>query len=367
MKHLTRILVLLLLFVFAGMDTWAQQFPISSHYTVNPYALNPAFAGANNRSEFYMNYRKDWSSIAGSPQTYRINGNRKVYNNMYVGGEIMADFADIFYRLKMGLSYTYRVQLATDQYLSFGLAGHFYQSVIRLDQVNADFDDPIFRNLDRLFKSSYNAGFGLVYNRDNLYLGFGMPVMMRTQDAYLNLSEGTFAFERAYDFYAGNRYQLDSRWEVQPAFVLRKTLNQPVIMDFSAMFIYDKQYWLGGLYRNTSLFGLTVGGQLTNRMMLNYTYEIGVGGIHSQSGGTHEITLGFRREKEDARSIRSRTKTKNSANISKQKQQKETKLKKDKITREREKTQRYKKKKTYLRRTRTSTKLPKYAPYENFK
>lgn len=345
-----------------------QQFPISSHYTVNPYSINPAFAGMTNKSEFFMNYRKDWSSIQGSPVTFRINGNRRVYKNMYIGGELLGDQADIFYRLKAGLSYTYRVQLASDQFLSFGLAGHLYQGLIRIDQTNADLDDPILRNLDRILNTSYNAGFGLVYNRDQLFMGFGMPIMMRTKEAYLSTNEGTFSFERAFDFYAGNKFDLDYRWEFQPSFMLRKTMNQPLTMDFSGLFIYEKQLWLGALYRSTVLFGLTAGGSLQNGMLINYTYEVGAGGIHSRSGGTHEITIGFRKPEDDTRKYRSRTKYKGSSTefrINTPGSSKQTVSRKE--SKENKKAARQKMKKQKVDRSRRfPAKMPQYAPYEKF-
>jgi type IX secretion system PorP/SprF family membrane protein len=351
-----------------AFDAIGQQFPISSHYTVNPYSLNPAFAGASNRSEFFMNYRRDWSSIPGSPQTYRINGNRRVYKNMYLGGELLGDQADIFYRLKAGLSFTYRLQIAHEQYLSFGLAGHLYQSLIRIDQTNADLNDPILRNLDRLLNTSYNTAFGLVYNRNKLFLGFGMPIMMRTKEAYLSNYESVFTFERAFDFYAGNKFDIDNRWEFQPSFVLRKTLNQPLVADFSGLFIYEKQLWLGVLYRSTVLFGLTAGASLQNGMLINYTYEVGAGGIHSRSGGTHEITLGIRKPESDARYNKSRTKRKDSSPSYQSKTQSAGKSTvRQNETREKQRVSKTKTKKQKVDRNRRSpSKMPKYAPYEKF-
>lgn len=93
----------LLLFIatgIAGMAS-AQQLPLTGQYLFNPYALNPAHAGTFGSSEVFMNYRKDWANFNGSPQTFRLNGNGRVYDNMWLGGEIMADQADIFIASKL--------------------------------------------------------------------------------------------------------------------------------------------------------------------------------------------------------------------------------------------------------------------------
>ena len=352
-------LTLFLLLIVMGQCVTGQQFPISSHYLVNPYSLNPAFAGSFNRSELFMNFRNDWSAIEGSPQTFRINGHVPIVRNMYLGGEVYTDFADIFYRLKAGLSYTYRLEVGYEQYLSFGLAGQFYQGVIRLDQANVDLDDPVLRNLDRLFNSSFNSSFGLVYNHRNLHVAFGMPVMFRTKNAYSKVSTGDFAFERAYDIYIVNRYDIHQYWEIQPSILFRKTVNQLMIMDVSAMFVYNKQLWMGVLYRNTSLFGFSLGGRVLNGLLLHYTFEAGVGGIHRFAGNSHEISIAFTRLHDNSRTMKSRSGQRQRIDI--REKPSEEKLKEKKIK------EKAKKKTKQKRVIRTAPLRPlQYAPYEKY-
>lgn len=362
MKNINQIYFLFVLLLLTTAIQ-AQQFPLSSHYTVNPYAINPAFAGLNNRSEFYLNYRHDWGAIEGSPRTYRMNGNRKVYNNMYLGGELMGDMADVFYRLKAGLSYTYRIQLAYNQQLSFGIAAQLYQSLIRIDQVNADLNDPMLRNLDRILSTNYNASFGLVYNLNELVIGFGMPVMARTKEAYLQTGEGIFAFERAYNFYLGNRFSIDHQWDFKPVLLARKTINQPMTVDFSGMFVYNQQFWVGGMFRNTAVFGLSAGAKVLNGLLVHYSYEFGGGSIFPQSGGSHEITLGWSKPNDDTRNIKRNPRRIDygSYRYANTKQnQKEMKAKERKAKRQ-------KREKNSNQRLVSPPRTPLFAPYENFK
>lgn len=293
LKRIYKYLFLLFATGIAGMAT-AQQLPLTGQYLFNPYALSPAHAGTFGSSEVFMNYRKDWANFNGSPQTFHLNGNGRVYNNMWLGGEIMADQADIFYRFKAALSYTYRIQMANDQFLSFGLSGKLFQSLVRVDQVNADLTDPLLRDISRITGTTFNAGFGLVYSNNNLNIGFGMPILFRSKDAYLNQSEGRFAFERAFEFHVFDRYTLSNQLQVQPFFLWQKTNNQPAVFDASVMFIFLDRFWLSGLYRSSSLIALGIGGELYRGFIMNYSYEIGTGGINYRSGGSHEFTLGYR-------------------------------------------------------------------------
>ncbi len=359
MRKLQFIFIILAMLVLN--DLAGQQFPLSSHYLVNPNALNPAFAGAFNRSELFLNFRRDWSAIEGSPRTVRINGNLRVYDKMYLGGDVYTDFADIFYRLRAGLSYTYRLEVGDQQHLSFGLSGHFYQSVIRLDQANVDLDDPLLKDLDRLFNSNFNAAFGLVYSNRDFFAAFGMPVMFRTKEAYENQSSGNFSFERAYDFYLTNSFSLSPEWKFQPGLLIRKTVNQPVIFDLSTLFTYQKQFWLGALYRNTSLFGLTAGVRVLNGMVLNYTFEAGVGGIHRFAGNTHEFTIGFSKMQDDTRFHRR-------SNSGRERVDLRQKTDKEDIKAEKRKEAKARKSKAKSKRVIKAPALKdlKYAPYEKF-
>ncbi|MBK9292068.1 MAG: PorP/SprF family type IX secretion system membrane protein [Bacteroidetes bacterium] len=271
----------------------AQQQPLGSHYLVNLYSLNPVFAGQTYDRSFFMNYRRDWVGIPGSPTTIQINGHRKLVEGLHLGGSLLGDQADIFYRLRAGLSLTYRLQTGDGQYLSVGLGGNMFQSLIRIDRANVDLQDPVLRDLDRLLNTSFNVSFGLSWSYDNFFVGAGSPLVLRTREAYYTGVEGLFAYERAWDVFTGHRFDIDGYWEFSPMLLYRKTINQPSTFDFSTMFSYDQRLWLGALYRTTGLFGLSVGGRVFDRTVFHYTYEAGIGGINLGSGGSHEISIGF--------------------------------------------------------------------------
>lgn len=277
-----------------GESAIGQQFPLTNHYLFNPYSLSPTFAGSRGAGEFFFNYRKDWLNFNPAPETFRFNTNFHIGNNMYIGAEAFLDKVDILERFKGSLSYTYRLQMARSQFLHFGIWGSVYQNTINIDNIYGNPDDPLLRNLDQLSKMTYNTGFSLIYFNQNFNVGFGMPTLIRTKDAYLMESQGNFAFEQEFLFHISNTFNLSGEVQLMPFVVVRHTSHQPTIIDVSASFIFSERFWLSGLYRNNQMISLGVGGELFNTMNLNYSYEVGLGGIHYRSGGTHEITLGFR-------------------------------------------------------------------------
>jgi len=285
-----------------------QQFPMTNHYLINPYSLSPATAGSRDKGAFFFNYRKDWLNFGtSSPETIRFNTHFHIGNNMYLGAEAFMDKVDIFQRFKGSLSYTYRLQMAEEQYLHFGLWGSVYQNTINVNNINGNPNDPLYYKLDQLSKMTYNAGFGLVYYNRAFEVGLGMPTLLRTKDAYsYEVNDQLFDFEQEFQFHIANTFTLSPTLQLMPYAVIRRTSNQPTIIDVSASFIFGERFWISGLYRNSQVVAVGVGGELFNSMNLHYTYEVGVGGIHTKGGGSHEITLGFRfgHQKDDVKEMK---------------------------------------------------------------
>lgn len=292
-KVITYILLLLLIAVFGTVK--GQQFPLTNQYLFHPFAINPAFAGMYANGELFLDYRRDWTRIDNSPVTIRANGNGRVYQDkMWIGGELLSDRADIFHRFKGQLSYTYRLQMTDNQFLSFGLWGSLFQNLLRVDLVNADLDDPLLKDRTRIAETTYNAGFSLLYTRNRLNIGFAVPTLFRTEDAYRVESDGGFAFEQEVLFHVSNVFRLDDEWQLQPFFVWRRTSHHPSSIDFSAMLIYAEKVWFSGMYRNSGLFAVGGGFKFGSGFLFNYSYELGLSGINKQSGGSHEVTVGYR-------------------------------------------------------------------------
>ena len=284
----------IIFFVFASATVvQAQQFPLTTQYLFNPYALTPTMAGYYGHPEIFMNYRKDWTGIAGSPKTFRINGYGNIFNKqMWLGGEIYSDKADVLNRFKANLSYTYILQVQEEQYLSFGVWTTFYQNSVDLTALTGiDPNDPLLLNQNKLNGSTANAGFGINYNWRALNVGFDFPTLFGTKDEYV--SSVNFKVQREFLFHVSNMWMLNDTWQLQTFAVFRKTKNMPLSYELSVMPIYRQRFWGGLLYRNGGVVAVNVGGLMYKGFTFNYAYEIGVGGINSRSGGSHEITFGY--------------------------------------------------------------------------
>ncbi len=284
---------LVLLLLFFGGSLKAQQTPLTTQYLFNPYALNPAMAGYFNYSEIYLNYRREWTNIDNGPKTFRLNGFGNVYKEkMWLGGEIYMDKTGAISQFKASVSYSYVLQTGEGQRFFFGVWGNYFQnSVNTSDMTGINPGDPLLNNLTG---SSFNAGFGIDYNWQGLNVGFAMPNALADNSYYKDPHGIDFKMQREFLLHASYLFSVADNWQLQAYSVYRKVKNMPGNFEISAMALFMKQAWAGLLYRNTGAVAINIGGYAGLGLALNYSFELGTGGINKGSGSTHEITLSYR-------------------------------------------------------------------------
>lgn len=292
-KYLKYITLLVLL--YGGMIQ-GQDYIQSSEYVINPYALNQAMAGYFGYSEIHLDYRQQWIKMYDGPKTYNISAFGNIYKGkMWLGGEAYRDQAGSLIRTKANLSYSYILKVGDNQNLFFGIWGSFYQNSINLSNLTGvDPNDPLLNQLGTLNGSTFNVGFGLVYNSGNFNAGFAMPNAMANKTIYLTPNKISFAMQREYRFHVSNLFWISKTWEFQAMGVYQKTINEPGNLDIAATFFLVERFWAGALYRSGGAVAFHAGGYLVGGISVNYSYELGFGGINKYSGPSNEISLSFR-------------------------------------------------------------------------
>lgn len=284
-----------LIFTLTTLMASSQQFPHLTQYLINPYALTPTLAGQTGYSEMFLGYRNDWTRIDGSPRTFSASGFGNIYQQkMWLGGEAMMDKTDILSTFKLNASYTYKLQLEDDQFLSLGVWGTYYQTAVNLsNSIGIDTDDPILSDPSKINSSAFNAGFGINYNRDRFNLGFSIPTLFGSKEEYLG-DTYKYRVQREVMIHSSYMFDLAEQWQLQTIGVFRKTTNEPSSIELSTLFIFKQQFWGGLLFRSGGALAVNIGAHITKGFVFNYAYEIGMSGINKGSGGSHEIGIGYR-------------------------------------------------------------------------
>ena len=67
----------------------------------------------------------------------------------------------------------------------------------------------------------------------------------------------------------------------------------PVQMEYNAKLQYRDFLWVGASYRSTDAFAGMLGVNLSNKIMMGYSYDYATSNLNNFSRGSHEFLLGF--------------------------------------------------------------------------
>ena len=268
----------------------AQQLSLSNQYVVNKFWLSPAYAGAGNGFEAFGTFRSEWMDVAGAPETKVISANGKICKNMGLGGNVSTLQAGIFTNISANASYAYHMKLTGSQMLSFGLGAGLLESHVDLSSSDAQ-NDPVAMNSD-VTSLAFDASFGVLYRCKSLHAGFSIPRMLNTKIKDADKVK-VYSLGPHYRGHIGYAYSINNDWAIDPIAVISIAENAPAFYEVAVPVIYKQKVWLAPAYKKTSM-AVSIGGIPYKNFIVNYAYEFSSKGMMGSSGGSHEITIGWK-------------------------------------------------------------------------
>lgn len=269
----------------------AQQDPLYTQYINNPFVLNPAYAGITNNLNASLSYRRQWTGLEGTPATINANGHISLLDNtMGAGLMIVSDRIGVTTTNEVYASYAYRIGMADDKMLSFGLqAGIISFKTENSRLVLQDPADPRFAGKTR--ESKPGIGSGVMLTGDRFLIGLSVPRMLRAR------TTGGEADVTHYNqhFYAMGSYLflLSDRLQLRPSVLAKAVPGAPVSLDVNAALVLYERYTAGMLTRNFSAYGIFLRALVKDSLRLGYALEVPTNRSVGTQFTTHEITLGI--------------------------------------------------------------------------
>jgi type IX secretion system PorP/SprF family membrane protein len=286
---------LFILLVFCR-EISAQQLPILDNYLVNPVSISPAFSGKYYKFQAMVTHRIEGTGISGAPVIGNINIDAGIGKNMGVGGSILLNKAGIFKNFSANLNYAYHLQLAKLHFLSFGISAALYQNSMDVsDVIVNDPNDPMLINHSKISESYFNVGASLLYNFKDFNFSIYFPLLFNNKSFYVNSPyQYVLTMNRNFLIYSNYTLGLSDDWKMKFDVLFRYTQQLPWTIEVSTMVKFRNSYWIGLMYRKPSIIGVTAGLAIINSIVINYNYEFLGSTMMGKSGGSHEVTLGFR-------------------------------------------------------------------------
>lgn len=322
MRCLTKHIFALVLLLTFTTTSFAQQLPIDNQYMLNTFALNPAFAGSNGNIEAFLGYRSSWLGVEGAPKLSQVNLNAAFGETMGLGMAIKSESAGNFEHFHAAMTYAYHLKISDLLYASLGMEATLYKNQLDNSRIDSKGLDPVLENAVALGGTAYDAGAGIGIWANGLTFGVAAKRLIGSKVNYEG-DENSFFYQPdmhingflSYMIEVGNKRGRRRRrgkapkLRIEPIAVVHYTAKQ-VFYDAAVNILFKDRVWMGAVYRTDGSVGMHLGGALQERIIMNYTYEFGMGEtIAAQSSGTHELTIGFllkapeRRKKKHGRTL----------------------------------------------------------------
>lgn len=289
---------------FTGVLT-AQQDPQFTQWMHNKLIYNPGYAGTSGGVCAVAQFRQQWVSFAGAPQSIALAGDMRLGNALGVGLNIISD--------KIGPTNSLFIRAAGAWNKPLGNKGGVLG--IGLDigmiqkSINNNWITPEAGKIDNHIPGAYDALSNPALNATTYDLGFGAFYQIPGQ-FYVGLSSThlpaqtlgsgdiKFGLSRHYYIMSGYSFILTPRDKLTPNIKIKSDLASTAI-DANLTYMWDNSIWVGATYRLTDAAALLIGYQSkpsgANGLVwkIGYSYDYTLSKIKGYTSGTHEIIAGF--------------------------------------------------------------------------
>jgi type IX secretion system PorP/SprF family membrane protein len=285
-----------------------QQLPQFSQYLFNTLHVNPAYAGYKVDGYIHSTFRDQWSGFPGAPRTMTLMADFSANEGtMGFAGSVINDRIGATDFTSTMFTYSYRILVGYESFLSLGLSAGFSQYSIDPSRLNPLDDGDVLLPDSRVNLMAPNINAGLFFHNEVFFAGLSAynlagRNLLRREDLML----GSHDFQ--YFFISGFIAPLSYDVDIKPSILVKYVNGAPVNYDVNAMFLFKETLWLGASYRSN--WGDLQGNLPENlsrrnaiafimELFLNDTFRIGYSYDHNTNAiqdlrhGSHEISLGY--------------------------------------------------------------------------
>ena len=189
--------------------------------------------------------------------------------------------------------YSYFLQVGFKYKLGMGLKGGFSFYRAALTELNTVSPDPIYSR--DIFKNFLpNFGVGAFLFSDDTYFGLSVPKLVENIISREEYTSQYISKEQIhYYFVVGKKFSLSENAQFKTYGMVKLIKNAPVSADITGMFGFKEKFWVGGMFRYGDSYGLLTQFNITNKILIGYSYDLTFSDINAFSNGTHEIMFRY--------------------------------------------------------------------------
>jgi type IX secretion system PorP/SprF family membrane protein len=283
-----KLLPILLLLLFTSAAN-AQQDPLYAQYLLNPFVINPAYAGLNNNMHIMAGYRTQWTGMEGHPQTLNASAHTSLVNNKVGAGILFSsDQIGNITNNETNVAVSYKIKLK-ESILSFGMQAGFQN--YRSDYSDLNIFDPgdnAFTGGER--GSRLNIGAGAILKSERFFIGLSAPRLLPT--TFKNGGQEFELYNQHYYLAGAYVFYVNERIRLKPSILLRGVQGAPVSIDLAMNVNINAIHTAGIFTRKLNTYGILLQTLIKEQFRFGYVFELPTNKSVGTNFTTHELSLG---------------------------------------------------------------------------
>lgn len=293
MKHTANLVLLMsVLFLFHIEAVKGQQDSQYTQYMYNTISINPGYAGSRGMLSMLGVYRNQWVGLDGAPETLNFSLNSPIgIDRVGVGLGFTSDRIGPSSENTIAADFSYTIPVnEKGTQLSFGLKAGV--NMLDIDVSKLTIHNPNDVNLVSRNVVSPLVGAGLYLHTDTWYVGLSTPNMLETEH-YDDLAVSTATEKMHLYLIGGYVFEFSPSLKFKPAVLGKAISGAPLAVDLSANFLLYDRLTLGAAYRVDAAVSGLAGFQVSDQLMIGYSYDYDTTPLGNYNDGSHEIFLRF--------------------------------------------------------------------------
>lgn len=277
--------------MFKLTNIHAQQDPQYSQYMYNTMSINPAYAGSNVNGFITAIGRTQWVGFEGAPNTQNISYHTPLgYSQLGLGVNLMNDEIGPSKETYLDANLSYTIETGSEGSLAFGL--RLGGRLLSIDWSKGETEE--VENFPPVNKFLPTIGAGVYYHELQWYIGLSVPNFLRIEHYDAENTLGETAVERMHFFLiAGYVYDINAELKFKPAALLKAVPGAPLSLDLSANLLFEEKFRVGLGWRWSDSISILAGFQVSDSLLMGYSYDLTTSNYNVTNSGTHEIMLQY--------------------------------------------------------------------------
>ncbi len=279
--------------MFCMQELHAQQDPQYTQYMYNHSNINPAYAGSREGVNIFGLYRTQWVGLEGAPKTATLSVNTPLGDSgLGLGVSFVNDHLGVMDDNTFSVDLSYAINLNYNYKMAFGVKGSANLLDVNYSKLNIyNPTDPVAED-DIKNEFTPNIGAGLFLYSDKSYVGISIPTLL-TRSRYDDNNVKTLREKMHLYVTGGYVFDLTNEIKFKPATLVKLEQGSPLQIDLSANFLFVDKFTVGVAYRWDAAISGMVGFQVSESIMVGYSYDAETTKLARYNSGSHEIFMRF--------------------------------------------------------------------------